>query len=116
MGIKKVLLKDIAMARAGDKANICNIGLMAKNEKVFNILKEKVTEEKVKDYFREFVKGSVKRYEMPNIYAFNFLLDDALDGGCQNSLRLDTLGKCFAPMLLKMEIDVEEEIIAGLST
>jgi hypothetical protein len=99
-----IVLKDIAHARSGDKGDICNICIYARKPEYYQIIKEEVTEEKVKGHFKDLVKGPVKRYELPQLHGFNFVLYNALDGGATRSLRLDTLGKTMAAALLRMEI------------
>lgn len=105
---KKIILNDIAYGRSGDKADVSNIGLIARDEKSYEILKKYVTADKVKAYFKDEVKGKVDRYEMPNLMALQFVLQDALGGGGSRSLRIDGLGKVMYAALLRMEIDVEE--------
>lgn len=107
-------LADICMARSGDKGDIVNIGLMAPNKEVFEAIREQITAAKVKEHFSNLVKGSVKRYELPNLMSFNFVLDGALEGGGQKSLRVDAIGKCFAPMLGKMEIKLPTSLTKEL--
>ncbi|OEH91829.1 AtuA-related protein [Bacillus solimangrovi] len=101
-----VQLKDVALARSGDKGNTVNIGLIAKDERWYQLFKEQVTSEKVKNHFKGLVEGEVTRYELPNVHAFNFVCTNALGGGGSNSLRLDNLGKCFGANLLRLEIKV----------
>ena len=101
-----VKLRKIAHARSGDKGDILNISLIPYDEKDYELLKEKVTVEKVKEYFGDPVKGDVKRYEVDGIKAFNFVLYEALDGGVTQSLRLDKHGKTLSSLLLDMEIEV----------
>lgn len=108
MAKKKILLNDIAYGRSGDKADVSNIGLIARDAKSYEILKQYVTAEKVKAYFGNEVKGKVERYEMPNLMALQFVMQDALGGGGSRSLRLDGLGKVMYCALLRMEIEVEE--------
>ena len=57
-------LWDIAHSRTGDKGNISNISLIAYDPKDYEMLKEKVTAEKVKEHFKGMVKGDVVRYEL----------------------------------------------------
>lgn len=102
--MSEILLKDVALARSGDKGNTVNIGLFAPDEEHYEWFKEQVTVEKVKAHFEGLVKGEVIRYEVPNIYALNFILKDALDGGGSASMRVDNLGKCFSANLLRMAI------------
>lgn len=108
----KVQLKDIAHARSGDKGDTANVGLIALKEEYYPLLVEKVTEDAVKKHFGEMVKGSVERFELPNLHALNFLLHGSLGGGGTLSLMTDAQGKTFSTALLRMYIDVPEEILA----
>ena len=71
-------LWEIAHSRTGGKGNISNVSLIAYDAKDFEMLKEKVTAEKVKEHFKGIVKGEVVRYELPNICALNFVMYAAL--------------------------------------
>ena len=51
--------------------------------------------------------GKVTRYELPKLFAFNFVLDDVLDGGVNASLGLDGHGKALSFFLLGTVITVE---------
>ena len=97
-------LWEIAHSRTGDKGNISNISLIAYDPKDFDMLKEKVTAEKVKAHFNGIVKGDVVRYELPNIYALNFVMYAALGGGVTRSLSVDMHGKSLSSYLLDMDI------------
>jgi len=50
--MKKVQLKEIAHARSGDKGNIVNIGVFAKDEAHYQLLLDQMTAEKVKHFFQ----------------------------------------------------------------
>lgn len=97
-------LYEVAHSRTGDKGNISNLSLIAYDPKDYEMLKEKVTAEKVKEHFKGMVKGDVVRYELPNIYALNFVMQAALGGGVTRSLSVDMHGKGFSSYLLEMEI------------
>lgn len=98
-------LREIAHSRTGDKGNISNISLIAYDMKDYPLLKEKVTPERVKEWFTPMAKGKVVRYEIPQLGAMNFVLYDALGGGVTRSLSLDPHGKSLSSHLLDMEID-----------
>lgn len=100
---------EFAHGRSGDKGDVCNIGLVAYDERGFELLRCAVTAERVKEHFGDLILGGVTRYEMPSIRALNFVCTGALDGGATLSLRSDHLGKVMYAWLLRMEIDVEEE-------
>ncbi len=104
----KIRLIDIAHARSGDKGDSANIGIIAYNDKWYEILKKYLTAEVVKKYFEGICFGKVERYEMPNIRALNFVLHNALGGGGTVSLKHDAQGKTLASALLRMELEIEE--------
>lgn len=96
-------LYDYAYGRSGDKGNIANVSVIARNSEAYQSIKAHLTAERVKAFYGELVKGEVMRYELDNIEALNFVLHDALDGGATRSLRMDSLGKGLAGLLLRME-------------
>ncbi len=104
----KVKLVDIAQARSGDKGNNVDLGLFAPDKKTYDLLTTQVTAEKVKEHFKDLVKGEVIRYELPNILALKFVCKQALDGGGSTSLRVDTLGKTYSSNLLRLEVDMNQ--------
>ncbi|NYB75309.1 hypothetical protein HZF24_14270 [Sedimentibacter hydroxybenzoicus DSM 7310] len=97
-------LWEIAHSRTGDKGNISNVSLIAYDVKNYELIKEKVTPEVVKEWFKDIVKGEVKRYELPQLGALNFVMYDALGGGVTRSLALDKHGKSLSSYLLDIEI------------
>ena len=103
------ILKDIAGGRSGDKGPNTNIGLVFKNEKYYKWACDNITADNVKVYFKTIVKGNVVRYELPNLYALNFILEDSLGGGGSETLFNDAQGKTYAQALLMMKIDYKEK-------
>ncbi len=99
-------LLDLCYARSGDKGNICNMGIVARSETIYEWLRDTLTAQQVKEYFGELCRGEVERFELPNLLAFNFLLHDALGGGGTSSLRIDPQGKTLAQALLMMQLEV----------
>ncbi len=97
-------LWEIAHSRTGDKGNISNVSLIAYDIKNYELIKEKVTPEVVKEWFKDIVKGEVKRYELPQLGALNFVMYDALGGGVTRSLALDKHGKSLSSYLLDIDI------------
>ncbi len=104
----KIKLIDIAHGRSGDKGDAANIGIIAYDENGYKILKENLTEEKVKAHFNGICKGKVERYELPNLRALNFILHNTLGGGGTVSLKHDAQGKTLAAALLRMVIEIDE--------
>lgn len=96
-------LYDLAYGRSGDKGNIANISVIARDSAAYAEIKAKLTAERVKAHLGDLVKGEVIRYEVDNIEALNFVCHQALDGGATRSLRIDQLGKSLAGAVLYME-------------
>ncbi len=105
----KIKLKDIAHGRSGDKGDSANIGIIAYNEEGYEILRRLLTTERVKQHFEGICFGNVERYELPNIKALNFILNNTLGGGGTVSLKYDAQGKTLAAALLRMEIETEDK-------
>ena len=102
----KIKLIDIAHGRSGDKGDAANIGIIAYDDKGYEIINKHLTAEKVKKHFAGICKGNVERYELPNIRALNFMLHNTLGGGGTVSLKHDAQGKTLAAALLRMELDI----------
>ena len=106
----RIPLLHLAHARSGDKGDTANIGVVAYEESLYPILVEQVTAERVKAHFGSWVEGEVLRYELPNLWALNFVLHGALDGGGTVSLRTDAQGKVLSSALLRLEVEVPAEV------
>lgn len=106
-----VKLKDIAIARSGDKGNDSNIGVMAKTPALYQYLEETLTSAVVKDFFQQICLGEVIRYELPNLQSLNFILGSSLGGGGTETLITDAQGKVHGPGLLHMTLDVPDELL-----
>lgn len=97
-------LRDIAYAREGDKTDVANICVFPYNEADWTRMREALTEDAVSQKFGDLVKGTVTRYEYPNLPGLNFVLTEALSGGVSLSLRVDGHGKTYASLLLDIDI------------
>jgi hypothetical protein len=102
----KVRLVDIAHARSGDKGDTANVGVIALKPEWYPLLTESLSRARVAEHFAGVITGDVERFELPNLYALNFLLHGALDGGGTLSLKTDAQGKVYSTALLRMAIPV----------
>ena len=107
----RVKLVRIAHARSGDKGDTANVGLIALKPEFYPLLVQTVTAERVKEHFAGICLGAVQRFELPNLGALNFLLHESLDGGGTLSLKADAQGKTYSAALLRMEIDIPEDLL-----
>ena len=105
MRAKRKLLADLAYARSGDKGDVANVGVLAKDTASYEEMKRVLTVERIKAHFGGWVEGDVEIYDMPNIEAVMVVLRRALGGGATTTLRIDQTGKAMANALLRMPVD-----------
>lgn len=99
-----IRLAEIAHARSGDKGNHANVGVIAYTPTGYEFLGRFLTETRVAQFLLPLRPREVRRFEMPGILAYNFLLMDILAGGASRSLRTDSQGKILSAAVLEMEI------------
>jgi hypothetical protein len=97
-------LHDLAHCRAGDKGNTSTLSLIAYRPEDYPLLAQSVTVAAVAQHLRGIVRGEIRRYELPQLGALQFVCEHALDGGVTTSLALDAHGKSLSSALLEMEI------------
>ncbi len=107
----RVALRDLAHGRSGDKGDTCNVGILARHERIYPWLVEYLTAERVARHFEGIVHGKVERFEVPNFHGLNFLLHASLGGGGTLSLHLDAQGKTYSHALLSMEVEVDRALV-----
>jgi hypothetical protein len=106
----RIQLIDIAHARSGDKGDTGNVGVIARKQEFYPLLVKYLTVERVKEHFDGITLGKVERFELPNLWAINFLLYESLGGGGTKSLKNDAQGKTLSSAMLRMELDIDEKI------
>lgn len=106
---KAIDLHAIAHGRSGDKGNRLNVNIIAYDARHWPVLLEQVTTERVAALFAHRGVTAVRRYELPRLGALNFVIEDALEGGVNSSLALDTHGKCLSYLVLGLEVRVPIE-------
>jgi hypothetical protein len=111
----RVPLMRIAHARSGDKGDTANIGLIGRSGACYAWMREHITAQEVKGWFREHCLGRVERHPVPRLWALNFLLEEALGGGGTMSLFLDAQGKTLAQALLRCEVTVPASLLDSIS-
>ena len=113
MTLRTVTLHEIANGRSGDKGNRLNIALVCRDPVHYAAIAEQVTAERVADAFAARRPSRVVRYDLPKLAAFNFVLDDVLEGGVNASLGLDGHGKSLSFLLLDVELQIESDVFSS---
>jgi phosphoribosylaminoimidazole-succinocarboxamide synthase len=109
--VKKVLLRELAFARSGDKGDVSDVGIMAKSKNIYDLLVKTLTPEKIKEHFKGMVKGDVEVYPMPNINSIEIVLRQALGGGATCTLRFDQTGKSMGQALLRLQVEADDSLV-----
>ena len=105
----KIELFYVAHSRTGDKGDSQTMSLMPYRAEDFALLDKQVTADAVQRHFGKLVRGNVTRHALPKLGAFNFVLEETLQGGVNDSLNLDTHGKSRSSVLLAMMVDVPDD-------
>ena len=105
---RTVRLRDVAYARSGDKGDVVNIGVMAKDTASYELLKRHLTADVVRRHFDGIVKGDVTRYDMDNLESLEFVMTEALGGGATQTLMMDQTGKAYGPNLLRLALELDD--------
>jgi hypothetical protein len=107
--VARIELFYVAHSRTGDKGDSQTMSLIPYRAEDYVLIERQVSAEAVRRHFGKLVRGNVTRYDLPNLSAFNFVLEETLQGGVNDSLNLDTHGKTRSALLLAMLIDVPED-------
>jgi hypothetical protein len=103
-------LHAVAHSRAGDKGNRSNMSLIPYGPALYPLLAEQVTEARVLALFAHRGATRCTRYDLPLLHAFNFVVDDVLEGGVNGSLNLDGHGKTHSFRLLSLTVRVPRDL------
>ena len=98
----------LAHGRSGDKGDTVNIGVIARRSQWYPILAAELSVARVAEHLRPLGVGPVERFELPNLWALNFVVRRALDGGGSLGLRLDAQGKTYAQALLRLPLELSD--------
>ena len=111
MAPRTVALRSLAHGRTGDKGNRSNISVIACRPEFWEVLVAQVTEVAVAKALAHRAPSKVTRYVLPNLHAMNFVLDEVLDGGVNDSLNLDSHGKALAFLVLDLPVQVPDTLV-----
>ena len=97
---------DIATGRAGDKGNVLDLTLVARDDAAYALLSAALAADAVRVALNRVVPGPVQRYEIPGLRALKYVMPEALAGGVYASLRPGLhWQKAAIWLLLDLEID-----------
>ncbi len=103
---RRVPLREVAHARAGDKGNLSNVSVWVYDAAHYPAVKRQLTADRVKRAYPKLIRGQVTRYHLDQLHGLNFVMQDAIEGGVNGSLNLDSHGKSWSYLLLALEVEV----------
>ena len=109
--MKTITLYQLAHARTGDKGNRSNISVIAWEPALYPAIAAQITADAVARCFAHRRPTRVARYLLPKLHAMNFVIDDVLDGGVNDSLNLDSHGKALSFLLLDLPLSIPAELV-----
>ena len=102
-----VRVGDLATGRAGDKGNVLDLTLVARDDAAYALLSAALGAQAVREALNRVVPGPVQRYEIPGLRALKYVAPEALAGGVYASLRPGLhWQKAAIWLLLDLEIDL----------
>ncbi|MEY3380013.1 MAG: AtuA-related protein [Hylemonella sp.] len=105
-------VRDIALARSGDKGNRATLSVIAYQLADYPRLEQSLTAERVQAHYAGLVRGPIRRYALAHLGALHFVMDEALAGGVTRSLALDAHGKTLSSAVLELNLDQDASTLA----
>tara|TARA_R110000851_G_scaffold41493_1_gene104117 strand:- start:148 stop:468 length:321 start_codon:yes stop_codon:yes gene_type:complete len=104
---RRVVLREVASARAGDKGDTSNVSVWVYDPIHYESVRKCLTSEMLKSAYPELFRGRIVRYELPKLHGLNFVIERGLEGGVNASLNMDSHGKSFSFLLLALEVELD---------
>ena len=70
------------------------------------VLVDQITPERLQQTFGALFTGKIQCHLLPQLHGLNLVLDEALEGGVNESLNLDSHGKSWSFLILDLEVDL----------
>ena len=107
----RVALGRLVGTRSGDKGGHANLGVFARDERVWAWLDEFLTTERLAELLPETSALVVDRYRLANLWALNFFIHDLLEEGVAASSRLDKQAKGLGEWLRSRFVDAPVDLV-----
>ncbi|MGW5556209.1 acyclic terpene utilization AtuA family protein [Micromonospora sp. NPDC003944] len=108
-------LGEVVGARSGDKGGDANLGVWARTDTGYAWLRTWLTVDRLAELLPETAPLSVRRYELPNLRAVNFVVEGLLGAGVAASTRFDPQAKALGELLRARIVDLPADLSTGAS-
>ena len=98
-------------ARSGDKGGTANVGVWARTNEGYRFLEGFLTVDRFRELIPEARDLDVRRYELPNLLALNFVVAGLLGEGVSSSIRIDPQAKGLGEWLRARVVDLPAELL-----
>ncbi|MFI7658777.1 acyclic terpene utilization AtuA family protein [Micromonospora parva] len=103
-------LGEVVGARSGDKGGDANLGVWARSDAGYEWLRTWLSVERLAELLPETAPLSVRRYELPNLRALNFVIEGLLGAGVAASTRFDPQAKALGELLRARIVDLPADL------
>lgn len=103
-------------ARSGDKGGNANVGVWARDDESYAWLAAFLTPERFRELMPEAAELEVRRYELPNLKALNFLVVGLLGEGVASSVRFDPQAKSLGEYLRSRVVELPQSLLDRVPT
>lgn len=93
-------------ARSGDKGGNANVGIWARSEAGYAWLSAFLSAERLAELLPEIAHLEVRRFDLPNLWALNFVVVGLLGEGVASSTRNDAQAKSLGEFLRSRRVDI----------
>jgi hypothetical protein len=103
----------VCAARSGDKGGNANVGLWARNAAGYGWLRAYLTVERLRELLPEARDLEIRRFELPNLHALNFVITGLLGEGVASSTRPDPQAKGLGEYLRSRLVELPQGLLDG---
>jgi hypothetical protein len=108
---RRLPLGSVLGARSGDKAGSANLGVWAREPRMFGWLAATLSTQLLRELLPELNELAIRRYLLPNLSAVNFVIDGLLGRGVGYQARFDPQAKGLAEWLRSRYFEIPEEFL-----
>jgi Acyclic terpene utilisation family protein AtuA len=98
-------------ARSGDKGGNANVGLWTRHPEAYGWLRDYLDVTRFKELLPEAAGLELRRYELPNLHALNFVVEGLLGLGVAASTRPDPQAKGLGEYLRSRHVDIPVRLL-----
>jgi len=102
-------------ARSGDKGGNANVGFWARDERTYAWLRGELTTDRLRELLPEAAELDLRRYELPNILALNFVVVGLIAPGVAATTRPDAQAKGLGEYLRSRYVMAPRELVPDAS-